>query len=139
MVRANLRNFYNVHSVVNWKKYSHQKNVSSNQLCSNFFSKNIAFTKFLPKISVLTDVMCTLQKLVKANIHKHNEYTINLTKILEPTTKMKSENNSSYLLVYKCWAKSKELIFFHTFNNFDHCANKSCKWDFYAAHRSENN
>ena len=31
------------------EKKSHQKNISSNQLFSNFFSKNVAFTKFLPK------------------------------------------------------------------------------------------
>ena len=39
------------HSVVKWKIYCHQKNISSNQLFSNFFSKNVAFTKFLPKMS----------------------------------------------------------------------------------------
>ena len=36
-------------SVVKWKIHSHQKKISSNQLFSNFFSKNVAFTKFLPK------------------------------------------------------------------------------------------
>ena len=31
------------------KIYSHRKNISSNHLFSNFFSKNDAFTKFLPE------------------------------------------------------------------------------------------
>ena len=39
------------HSVVKWKIHSHLKNISSKQLFSNFFSKNGAFTKFLPKNS----------------------------------------------------------------------------------------
>ena len=30
--------------------YSHWKNISSNHLFSNFFSKHVAFTKFLPKM-----------------------------------------------------------------------------------------
>ena len=30
---------------------SHQKNISSNQLFSNLFSKTVTFTKFLPKMS----------------------------------------------------------------------------------------
>ena len=38
-----------IHSVVKWKN-SQQKNISSNQLFSNFFSKNGAFTKFLSKM-----------------------------------------------------------------------------------------
>ena len=32
-----------------WKIYYHWKNISSNQLFSDFVSKNIVFTKFLPK------------------------------------------------------------------------------------------
>ena len=38
-----------LHSVEKWKIYSHPKNISSNQLFSNFVSKSIVFTKFLPK------------------------------------------------------------------------------------------
>ena len=38
-----------VHSVEKWKIYSHQKNISSNQLFSNFISKTVVLTKFLPK------------------------------------------------------------------------------------------
>ena len=37
-------------SVVKWKIYSHRKNISSNHLFTNFLSKNIAFTKVLPKM-----------------------------------------------------------------------------------------
>ena len=37
------------HSVVKQEIYSHRKNISSNHLFSDFFSKNVAFTKFLPK------------------------------------------------------------------------------------------
>ena len=37
------------HSVEKWKIWSHWKNISSNQLYSNLFSKNVTFTKFLPK------------------------------------------------------------------------------------------
>ena len=33
-------------SVEKWEIYSHRKNISSNQLFSNFFSKNVAFTNF---------------------------------------------------------------------------------------------
>ena len=46
-VRENFRNFHSVHSVEKRKIWSHQKNISSNQLFSNFFSKTIVFTKFL--------------------------------------------------------------------------------------------
>ena len=35
----------------NYGNYSDWKNISSNQLFNNFFSKNVTFTKFLPKIS----------------------------------------------------------------------------------------
>ena len=38
------------HSVVKWKIYSHRKNISSNHLFSDFFSKNVAFANFLPKM-----------------------------------------------------------------------------------------
>ena len=38
------------HSVVISEIYSHRKNVSSNHLFSNLFSKHVAFTKFLPKM-----------------------------------------------------------------------------------------
>ena len=37
------------HNVEKWKIYSHWENISSNQLFSDFFSKNVAFTKILPK------------------------------------------------------------------------------------------
>ena len=37
------------HSVEKWKIYSHLENISSNQLFSDFFCKNIAYTKFLQK------------------------------------------------------------------------------------------
>ena len=37
------------HSVKKREIYSHQKNISSNQLFSDFFSKNVGFTKFLPE------------------------------------------------------------------------------------------
>ena len=40
-----------LHSVVKSKIYSHQKNISSNHLFSDFFSKIVAFTNFLPKMS----------------------------------------------------------------------------------------
>ena len=36
-------------TVEKWKILSHQKNISWNQLFSNFFSKTIGFTKFLSK------------------------------------------------------------------------------------------
>ena len=39
-----------LHSVEKWKIYCHWKKISSNQLFSNFFSKNVIFTKFLLKI-----------------------------------------------------------------------------------------
>ena len=38
------------HSVVISEIYSHRKNISSNHLFSNLFSKHVAFTKFLPKM-----------------------------------------------------------------------------------------
>ena len=38
-----------LHSVEKWKIYSHWKNISSNQLFSDFVSKNVIFTEFLPK------------------------------------------------------------------------------------------
>ena len=38
------------HNVEKRKIWSHQKNISSNQLFSNFFSKSITFTEFLPKM-----------------------------------------------------------------------------------------
>ena len=40
-------------SVEKWEIYSHRKNISSNQLFSNFFSKNVAFTNFLSKMWML--------------------------------------------------------------------------------------
>ena len=48
-VRVFLRNFHSV-SVGKWKIYCHWKKISSNQLFSNFFSKHVIFTKFLPKM-----------------------------------------------------------------------------------------
>ena len=51
-VRVNFCNFHSVihtHSVEKWEILSHWKFFSSNQLFSNFFSKTIAFTKFLRK------------------------------------------------------------------------------------------
>ena len=38
------------HSVVISEIYSHCKNISSNHLFSNFFSKHVTLTKFLPKM-----------------------------------------------------------------------------------------
>ena len=38
------------HSVEKWI-FSDRRNISSNQLLSNFFSKNVTFTKFSPKTS----------------------------------------------------------------------------------------
>ena len=37
------------HSVEKWEILSHWRKISSNQLCSTFFSETIAFTKFLAK------------------------------------------------------------------------------------------
>ena len=44
------KNFVNstLHSVEKREIYSHRKNISSNQLFRDFFSKCVAFTKFLP-------------------------------------------------------------------------------------------
>ena len=41
---------HTVHSVEKRKIWSHQKYISSNQLLSDFFSKNVTFTNFLPKM-----------------------------------------------------------------------------------------
>ena len=49
LVRPNFSFFHTVHSVEKWKIYSHNNFFSSNQLFSDFFSKTVAFTKFLPK------------------------------------------------------------------------------------------
>ena len=43
--------FQNVHTVEKQKNFSHRKNISSNHLFSNFFSKYVGFTKFFPKYS----------------------------------------------------------------------------------------
>ena len=56
-----------------WKIYSHLKNISSNQLFSNFFSKTITFTKFLSKMRVRVNfrnyptVKCALWSVEKYN------------------------------------------------------------------------
>ena len=39
-----------MHSVEKREIISHQKNISSNQLFRNLFSKTVTFTKFLPEI-----------------------------------------------------------------------------------------
>ena len=44
------QNFAYTHIVEKWKIYSHPKNISSNQLFSNFFSKTVTITKILPKL-----------------------------------------------------------------------------------------
>ena len=49
-------------SVEKRKIYSHRKNISSNQLFSNFFSNIVVFTKFLPK-------KCERQFLVFSTLH----------------------------------------------------------------------
>ena len=42
---------YSMHSVEKREILSpHRKNISSNQLFSNFFSKTVTFTEFLPKM-----------------------------------------------------------------------------------------
>ena len=38
-----------LHSGIKWKIYSHPKNISSNQLFTNFFTKKGPFTRFLQK------------------------------------------------------------------------------------------
>ena len=50
-VRENSRNCHTVkhHTVEITEIYSHLEKISSNQLFSNFFSKTVTFTKFLPK------------------------------------------------------------------------------------------
>ena len=40
---------FTLHTVVKWKIYSHPKNISPNQLFSNFVSKTVNFTNILPK------------------------------------------------------------------------------------------
>ena len=40
---------FHTHSVENWKIYWQPKKISSNQLFSFYFSKNVTFTKFLSK------------------------------------------------------------------------------------------
>ena len=47
-MRESSRNFHTV-SVEKRKIYSHRKNISSNQHFIDFLSKNVIFTKFLPK------------------------------------------------------------------------------------------
>ena len=42
-----------LHSVEKWKIYSDRKNISSNQLFSNFFTRNFTFTKYLTEKSKL--------------------------------------------------------------------------------------
>ena len=37
-------------SAIKWKIYSDRKNISSNHLFGNFFSRNVDFTKFLAKM-----------------------------------------------------------------------------------------
>jgi len=37
------------HSVVKQEIHSHRKNILWNQLCNNFFGKNVAFTNFFSK------------------------------------------------------------------------------------------
>ena len=54
-VRVNVRFYltaymYVHHSVVKSKIYYHRKNISSIHLFTDFISKNVAFTKFLPKM-----------------------------------------------------------------------------------------
>ena len=39
------------HTVIFTEIYPHRKKISSNQLFSNLFSKNVTFTKFFPKKS----------------------------------------------------------------------------------------
>ena len=49
LVRVNFMWKLLQHTVEKWKIYSHPKNISSNQLLSNFISKTVVLTKFLPK------------------------------------------------------------------------------------------
>ena len=58
-----------MHSVVKWKTYSHWKNIPSNHFFSDFFSKNVGFTKFLAKLyeeskfpKLPQSVVCTVWK-----------------------------------------------------------------------------
>ena len=51
----NISAIFTPHSAIKLRIHSQQRNISSNQLFSYFFSKNVAFTKFLPKkLSVCT-------------------------------------------------------------------------------------
>ena len=53
-VRLNRSNFHTVHSVEKREILSHWKKISSNQLFSNFFLKNVIFMKFLTKMCETT-------------------------------------------------------------------------------------
>ena len=48
--RKCLQTFFIIYYITVWKKNSPQKNISSNQLFSNLFSKTAIFTEFLPKL-----------------------------------------------------------------------------------------
>ena len=49
-VRVNFSNFHTAHCG-NYRNFLSPKPISSNQLFSDFFSKIVTFTKFLPKMS----------------------------------------------------------------------------------------
>ena len=59
LVWVNFCNFHGSNSVQNREILSHSKNISWNQLFSNFFNENIGFTKFL---SIEDESMSNTQK-----------------------------------------------------------------------------
>ena len=62
------------HSVVKWKIYSHRKNISSNHLFSDFFSKNVVFTRFLPKMRESEFVKLPHHSMEISQNHSHADF-----------------------------------------------------------------
>ena len=75
---VNSRNFHSVHCTGNYGNLLSLKKISSNRLFSNFFSKTVTFTKFLPKIREMRvnsrnfhTVHCVEWKLRKCDLWSH--------------------------------------------------------------------
>ena len=53
-----------------------RKKISSNQLFSNFFSKNVIFTKFLPKMCDSKFPLCLAQKIRVPSVFTKKDHSI---------------------------------------------------------------
>ena len=97
-------------NVEKWKICSHRKNISSNQLFGDFFSKNVAFTKFLPKKCEREYPQCSVEKTRNCLSHFFDKNFVKVTVLLKKLwnswfDEIFSDNSKFFIFLTVMWVR----------------------------------